>query len=84
MNKVSKQKFIDCAQSLDGAYYDYGRCLYIITHASGIDEQVFIFMVNEAHNVNEVDKKVYELLGEPSPLPIVSDACYDYKRVVAV
>lgn len=81
---ISKQEFIDFAQNLDGAYYDYGRCLYVIAHANGIDEQVFHFMEKEANNVNEVDKKVYELLGKPDPLPIVTDDYPEHKRLVAV
>ena len=72
---VSKQKFIDLAQNLDGSYYDYGRCLYIIAHANGLDEEIFDYMVNVANDVNEVDKKVYELLSKPDPLSIVPDAC---------
>ena len=81
---ANKQKFICVAQSLDGSYYDYGRCLYIITHANGIDDEVFDYMVNIACDVNEVDRKVYELLGKPDPLPIVPDARVTTSQPVAV
>ena len=68
---ISKQKFIGLAQSLDGSYYDYGRCLYIIAHANGLDEEIFNYMVETATSVNEVDEKVYRLLGEPGAVPVV-------------
>ena len=80
---VNKQKFIGLAQSLDGSYYDYGRCLYIITHANGLDEEIFNYMVNVANDVSEVDRKVYELLGEPEPLKIVPDGKVKNQHLVA-
>ena len=80
---VNKQKFIGLAQSLDGSYYDYGRCLYIITHANGLDEEIFNYMVNVANDVSEVDRKVYELLGEPEPLKIVPDVKANKQHLVA-
>ena len=64
---VNKEKFITKAYELDGSYVNYGDCLYSCCKDEGILEETYDYMVNQAKDVNDVDEKVYVLMGSPKP-----------------
>ena len=69
---VNKKDFIDKVQSLEGSYFDYGRCLFLMVKQNGILDEVADFAFNYAKSSYDLDEKVYELMGCPDPIPIVS------------
>ena len=69
---IDKEQFIDKVLSLEGSYFDYGRCLYLMAKQNGILDEVADFAFHKAKSSYDLDEKVYELMGHPDPLPIVA------------
>jgi hypothetical protein len=70
---VDREKFITKAHELKGSYVDYGRCMYSFCKDEGILEEAYDYMINQAKDVNDFDKKVYVLMGSPTPDLIIVD-----------
>ena len=70
---TTKDEFIARADSLKGAYIDYGRCLYQMALQNDLLDDVYNYMIDKAKDVNELDWYVYDLMGKPKPQLVIID-----------
>ena len=70
---TTQNEFIAKADSLEGAYTDYGRCLYQMALQNNLLDDVYNYMANKAKDVNELDWYVYDLMGRPKPQLVIID-----------
>ena len=68
---VDKEKFINAAQNLAGAYEDYGLGYYTIAEHAGILEEVNEYLMTQAKDSYDFDDEFYKLFIKANPNPQV-------------